>query len=797
MGSTVTAITANLWSLGRRAVPGIAIVALVVLSSLAAVALLLSEAQKDSRDAVMSRFAERAQISAALTQSVFSAVGTASSEQLIRRYSGSPAELARSLPSQLTRSRSRYLAVIDARGRTLASAGPVPRRVKLDRAAVGGPVLSNVLPYGEGLFVEYAIPFGPRNARRAVVQAMPLKTLASFLDEYLARLHSLDDAGLALTDRNGVVLTVLGDVSLGGKSRPTRIGTVATVPGTPWALRLEAARDRILGGVDRLRWLPWVLVVALAIASMAGLALYSRARNSVRRQREANVALQESRDQIRTLVGALEEGVLLHHADGSTELLNASAQELLGARLEAARSGAPGWALFDEAGNPLESTDAPVLQALATGLPQAQIVGMQPPDGARQWLSVRARPLTRPGDASPHAVVASCTDVTEQRELELHLIELAQRDSLTGLWNRRRFEDDLAKQIARCRRYGEVAALLVLDLDGFKEVNDTLGHLAGDEVLRALADGLSQRLRASDSAARIGGDEFALLLPNVSDGEARAVAADVAERLSDFVHQHLDCDVHLSLSIGVTLLNDSVAGVSEAFTAADRAMYEDKRRAGRVSTVASEVSLGKSSVPRPSSLHLLLTVVQARDSYTATHSREVVTLARAVARRLGLDDAAVREVENTALLHDLGKIALPDAVLRKTGPLTAHERVLMRQHPIVGAQIVSSIPELEHLAPAVRAEHERWDGAGYPDGLAGEAIPLSSRIAFVCDSYHAMTSDRPYRRALSREAAMEEIARESGSQFCPTAAQALLEILRADVVGRRLATNGRVDAISI
>ncbi len=797
MGSSVTAI-ANLRSLGKRAVPGIALVALVVLASLVAVALLLSQAQKDSRDAVMSRFAERAQISAALTQSVFSAVGAASGEQLIRRYSGSPAELARTLPAQLARSRSRYLAVVDARGRTLAAAGPAPRRVTLDRAATGGPVLSNVLPYSDRLFVEYAVPFGPRNDRRAVVQAMPLKTLASFLDEYLSRLHGLDDTGLALTDRHGVVLTVIGNISLDGKSRPTRIGTVATVPGTPWALRLEASRDRILGGVDRLRWLPWLLVVALALATMAGLALYSRARNSVRRQREANVALHESRDQIRTLVGALDEGVLLYHADGSTELLNASAQELLGARLEAARNGAPGWELFDEEGNPLDSADTPVLQALATGLPQAQIVGLKPPAGPRQWLSVRARPLMRPDDTSPHAVVASCTDVTEQRELELHLVELAQRDSLTGLWNRRRFEDDLAKQIARCRRYGDEAALLVLDLDGFKEINDTLGHLAGDDVLRALADGLSQRLRASDSAARIGGDEFALLLPNVGDAEARAVTADVAARLTEFVHRHLDRDVHLSLSIGVALLDETVGGVSEAFTAADRAMYEDKRRPDRLpSAVGSEVNLNGDSVPRPSSLHLLLTVVQARDSYTATHSREVVTLARAVARRLDLDDLQVREVENTALLHDLGKIALPDAILRKSGPLTAHERVLMRQHPIIGAQIVSSIPELEHLAPAVRAEHERWDGSGYPDGLAGETIPLSSRIAFVCDSYHAMTSDRPYRRALSREAAMEEIAREAGRQFCPTAAQALLEILRADVGGRRLAGSGRVDPVTI
>ena len=181
---------------------------------------------------------------------------------------------------------------------------------------------------------------------------------------------------------------------------------------------------------------------------------------------------------------------------------------------------------------------------------------------------------------------------------------------------------------------------------------------------------------------------------------------------------------------------------------------------------------------------MLLTAVQARDSYTAVHSRQVVTLARAVAERLDLDHAEIEVVEGAALLHDLGKIAVPDAILRKHGPLADHEWALMRQHPVVGAQMVASIAELEHLAPAIRAEHERWDGRGYPDGLAGEAIPLASRITFVCDAFHAMTSDRPYRRALSHAAAVEGIARESGRQFCPSAAGALLEVLRAEEAER-------------
>jgi putative nucleotidyltransferase with HDIG domain len=177
------------------------------------------------------------------------------------------------------------------------------------------------------------------------------------------------------------------------------------------------------------------------------------------------------------------------------------------------------------------------------------------------------------------------------------------------------------------------------------------------------------------------------------------------------------------------------------------------------------------------SLRALLAAVNARDSYTASHSREVVRLARGVSRSLDLGESETAEVEHVALLHDVGKIAIPDAILRKARALTEHEQTLMRQHPVVGAEILASTPELAHLAPAVRAEHERWDGGGYPDGLAGDAIPVASRIVFVCDAYHAMTSDRPYRRAMSADQAREEIARSAGTQFCPAAAAALLDVL--------------------
>ena len=786
----------------RRRVPLASLIAvggIVLVGALASIAVLLFQAQQESRESAERRFAERAEVSAALTQSVFSALGGVSGDELMQRYGGTPSQITRNLAGQLAESQSQvhYLAVVDARGKSLAAVGKPPPTLALSAAPRKGPTLSNVLRQGRRRSIEYAIPFGKGARRRAIVQGVPLKLMANFLHSYLERLRGVDGAGLAVLDSHGVTINRQGEINTRKATPADRLATRAVVPGTSWNLQIEADRAKVLAGVNRRAWLPWLLLGALAIASVGGAALYLRMLVSVRRQREAvrsqresNRALHESRDQARNLVEALEEAVVLFHADGRTELLNASARDLMDTEASTVEGLDPGWEVLDDDGAPLPYEEQPVRVAMATGLPRTRVVGLKRPDGSRRWMTVRARPLVRPGESHVHAVVASSTDVTEQREMELHLTELAQRDPLTGLWNRRRFEEDVARQLSRCRRYDERAALLVLDLDGFKQVNDTLGHLAGDEVLRALADGLSSRLRASDGAARTGGDEFAVLLVNVTEQEARAMASDVAARLTGFAREHLGSDIELSLSAGVAVLDQDSGSVEDVLAAADRAMYADKRRPGRPAGIprrnglppAKAAEPGSGSTGREAPLRALLAAVQARDSYTAMHSRQVVTWARAVARRLGLDEHQASDVESVALLHDLGKIAVPDAILRKRGPLTEIEALLMRQHPVVGAQMVTSIPELEHLAPAIRAEHERWDGHGYPDGLAGEAIPLASRIAFVCDAYHAMTSDRPYRKALSHEAAMAEIASEAGHQFCPASAAALLEVLEAEDV---------------
>jgi HD-GYP domain-containing protein (c-di-GMP phosphodiesterase class II) len=186
---------------------------------------------------------------------------------------------------------------------------------------------------------------------------------------------------------------------------------------------------------------------------------------------------------------------------------------------------------------------------------------------------------------------------------------------------------------------------------------------------------------------------------------------------------------------------------------------------------------GKASELEAGNVQALLSAIELHDPYTAEHSRKTLRLADAVAQRLGLDHDLRGQVRLVAILHDVGKLGLPDRVLNKPAPLSPAERQVVLEHPAAGARVVSQVEELAHLAPAIRAGHERWDGGGYPDGLSGTDIPIASRITFVCDAYDAMTSERPYRRARSPEEAREELLRCRGTQFCALCVDALLEVL--------------------
>jgi diguanylate cyclase (GGDEF)-like protein len=340
----------------------------------------------------------------------------------------------------------------------------------------------------------------------------------------------------------------------------------------------------------------------------------------------------------------------------------------------------------------------------------------------------------------------------------------AATDPLTGLGNRRALAAALDARLDADAP--EPLLLGLFDLNGFKNYNDGFGHGAGDLLLQRLARSLTSVLPPPAAAYRMGGDEFCVLLPAGDVGQAllRAAHAVLHERGDGF---------EISASLGSVLLPNETADSSEALRLADHRMYSDKSSSRRSGT-AQEIA------------RTLLSALAQRDPHLTDHMADVERLAIATARVLGLPDDQVELIALGAELHDVGKVAIPETILLKPGPLTEQEWTLMRQHTVAGERILDTSPALGEVAPLVRSSHERWDGKGYPDHLAGAEIPLGARIIAVCDSYDAMTSDRSYRRAMSEEVALAELHAGAGSQFDPKVvgaflrAQAQLEPTAAD-----------------
>ncbi|MDA0169601.1 diguanylate cyclase [Solirubrobacter taibaiensis] len=362
-------------------------------------------------------------------------------------------------------------------------------------------------------------------------------------------------------------------------------------------------------------------------------------------------------------------------------------------------------------------------------------------------------------------------------EARLHemsrLSEMASSDPLTGLRNHRVFHEDLARELQRSGRTGDPLALVLVDLDGLKTINDTHGHQVGDERIKALADALLQSSRATDTAYRIGGDEFAVLLP----GASAWGGLEFTQRL------------HL-------LFADATVGIAaaEALTSrdalihdADMALLTAKRSHQPVLVYTDDMALATSE-PTEDERHTemlaaaLARAVDAKDSYTRSHCHTVSQLSALIAAELGFSGDRLAKMRLAGLLHDVGKIGVPDAILNKPAALTDEEYEVMKQHAVLGFEIVESAG-LPEQARWIRHHHERVDGGGYPDGLRGEEIPVESRIILVADSFEAMTSDRPYRRAPGREFALAELDRNAGTQFDPDVVDALTRAL--DLAGGR------------
>jgi len=330
----------------------------------------------------------------------------------------------------------------------------------------------------------------------------------------------------------------------------------------------------------------------------------------------------------------------------------------------------------------------------------------------------------------------------------------ALHDPLTGLPNRRALIKDLAAALPGATE-ADPLLLAIFDLDGFKVYNDTFGHIAGDALLTRLGERLAVALDGTGTAYRMGGDEFCVLAP------IGAAPIDTLPKLAGEALSESGDAFSIGCSYGVMRVPTEATSVIEALRLADQRMYEHKA--------------GGSSASRQST-DVLLQVLNERSSELHEHLGDVARLAMLTAERLELPEHEVARIELAAELHDVGKTALPDTLLNKPGKLDEDEWRFMRGHTLTGERIVRAAPSLAHTADLVRSCHERFDGAGYPDGLAGEAIPLGASIIAVCDAYDAMVTDRPYRRARSSAAAIAELRLCSGSQFDPVVISAFCEL---------------------
>lgn len=382
--------------------------------------------------------------------------------------------------------------------------------------------------------------------------------------------------------------------------------------------------------------------------------------------------------------------------------------------------------------------------------------------------------------------------VSDQRRLAI-------TDGLTGLHTRRFFEAQLPLEVARARRSEGSVAVFIIDVDHFKSINDKYGHPTGDRVLIEIAARLRSAIRAGEVLSRYGGEEFALLVPNASPAQLPVIADRLREQVANEpIVVSPDEWVVVTVSVGTASFPLHGEDPHELVSVADRALYTAKAT-GRDRIVVGAVPTPS---PGPSTDHALVDylcqVADQVDGWLSNHehSRAIGRWTTLMASEFGHPQAVVRCAELAGRLHDIGKIVIPEAVLTKPGPLTDEEWQLVRQHPDFGFRLARMIPGYTGVAHVIRQHHERYDGAGYPDRIAGRGIRVEARILAVCDSWAAMRSDRPYQAALDEDHARQELRAGRGTQFDPDAVDMFLDLHQRGLIGdlRRIRPEGRTTA---
>lgn len=364
------------------------------------------------------------------------------------------------------------------------------------------------------------------------------------------------------------------------------------------------------------------------------------------------------------------------------------------------------------------------------------------------------------------------------------LAEVAITDPLTGLRNHRAFHEDLTQELHRIGRTDIPTALVMLDADDLKATNDNLGHQAGDDRLKQIAREITRTGRATDRGYRIGGDEFAVILHDAGEWAAFEYAQRLLAALTASDEgQAAQATAGIAQALSLRDKDDLIREADLALINAKRLDQDVVIYTPEMKPFHESMSEGETDGQNRKLAKALAQAVDCKDSYTQSHSQTVATLCAVIAAQLGLEDARLRPMRLAGLLHDVGKIGIPDSILKKPAKLTPQEFEEMKTHPIVGESIVLAA-EMPAEAHWIRHHHERIDGHGYPDGLVGDDIPLESRIIHVADAFEAMTSNRPYRDAPGKDFAIQELQRHAGTQFDAEVVDALLHVLATPLPGR-------------
>lgn len=351
-------------------------------------------------------------------------------------------------------------------------------------------------------------------------------------------------------------------------------------------------------------------------------------------------------------------------------------------------------------------------------------------------------------------------DITERKCYEERLQHLSLHDQLTGLYNRSYFESEV-NRLNKSREYP--ITVLFADLDNLKLINDSMGHHTGDKLLKYCTAVLRRSLRGSDILARIGGDEFAAILPRTSKKAGEEIVSRISLQLEHYNQKKRKNQPFLSISLGLATAEDAGESLLETVKEADDLMYRDKLHRG--------ASAGYQMIAS------LLATLGERDFVTEGHARRLEELCLKIGKKIDLSRKQLLNLSLLAQVHDIGKVGIPDRILFKEGLLDESERKIMQLHCEKGYRIAVSSANLPEIADLILKHHENWDGSGYPLGIKGEEIPIECRILAIADAYDAMTSDRPYRKATSSQNAIEELKKYSGTQFNPELVETFLSII--------------------